>query len=143
MASRPRVMPLRFLPVLLFLVQPAAARPGPVPDYAPLAIVRTHVQARDLSMEFVDRLRALAGTRHQVVGSEESPGTLVWLRDYQPVYIRDGADRLQSLRVRSRLAERNGHSFPGDPPAVEVPLVHENGNLVVAGRFVFISTRFF
>lgn len=133
---------LPLLPLLLAF-ESLAARPGPVPDYAPMALVRTHVQARDLSEEFVVRLQKLLGPRHVEVGQPDAVGTLVWLRDYQPIYARDAADRLHSLRVRSRMPERNGHFFPGDSPAADLPLVHENGNLVVAGQRVFVSTRIF
>ncbi len=141
MVSSMRISPGVF--ALLWAVDALAARPGPVPDYAPLALVRTHVQARDLSEEFVEQLQKLLGPRHVEVGQSDAVGTLVWLRDYQPIYARDATDRLQSLRVRSHNPERNGHFFPGDPPAAELPLVHENGNLVVAGRRAFVSTRFF
>ncbi|MEZ4474875.1 MAG: hypothetical protein R3F60_29620 [bacterium] len=129
--------------LLLLLVSSAAARPGPVPDYAPLALIRTHVQAMDLSPEFVERLSSIAGRRHTVIGDEDTLGTMVWLRDYQPIYVRDAQSHLHALRVKSLLPERNGLKFAGDPPAEDLPLVHENGNLVVAGRYIFVSDRLF
>ncbi|MCA9542597.1 MAG: hypothetical protein KC620_27060, partial [Myxococcales bacterium] len=129
--------------LLLLLSTNALGRVGPVPDYAPLAVVRTHVQAMDLSPEFVERLGSLAGRRHTVVGEEDTLGTMVWLRDYQPIYVRDAEAHLHALRVKSLLPERNGLKFAGDPPIEDLPLVHENGNLVVAGRYIFISDRVF
>jgi len=132
---------MRHLWWLLLLATPVQAAPGPVPDYAPLARVRTHIQATDLAREFVGVLAQLLGSRYEVIGDRESAGSLIWLRDYQPIYTRDATQHLRAIHTRSLLPERNNQRFPGDPPPTELGLVLEHGNLVVAGERVFLTER--
>ena len=79
-------------------------RPGPVPDYAPMAAVWTHPQLMTIGAALPGALDEILHDRHQVDDynppkaegdyvegqvEDEQDGTLVWLRDYQPIYVRD------------------------------------------------------
>jgi hypothetical protein len=85
---------------------------------------------------------------------------MMWARDYEPIYVRKADGRLKIVHYlspnpnRSRYLEvaarKPGHPLralvqaaDGRPaPIVEtMPLLHENGNLIANGRYVFISHR--
>ncbi|MCA9560600.1 MAG: hypothetical protein H6704_15170 [Myxococcales bacterium] len=138
-------------------------RPGPVPDYAPLAHVYTHARVDSLSAALPELLTALVGDVHAVEDydpppppdeeDEESDRSLVWLRDYQPIYVRTHDGRLKVLRYLSENPNRAAYlpvettralveQHVGVRPIVEtLPLLHENGNLVATGRYIFVTER--
>jgi hypothetical protein len=70
--------------------------------------------------------------------------TLLWMRDYQLLYTRDRQARVRPLRYLSINPNRSDYvptdATPGDLPE-RLPLVHEQGNLVVAGPWVFVGER--
>ncbi len=82
--------------------------------------------------------------------------SLVWMRDYQPIYLRRADGGITVLRYLHPNPNRSGYlplwhpiadPFPpghgdarGDAPRfATLPLLHENGNLVVAGRFALLT----
>lgn len=140
---------------LLALSSPLRA--APVPDYGPTGTIWTHEQLRLMAPRFVQQLHEALGprhliegydpgqaaTQHQAADPDASDSTLLWLRDYQLLYHRDGEGRLRALRPlslnpnRSRYLPTAGHELP----TTWLPLVHEQGNLVVAGPWVLVGER--
>lgn len=150
---------------------------GPVPDFAPMLAVVTHVELDEIQPELSIALSTLIGPRHLVerfsgpsplvLGGWQPPGvpddSLLWIRDYQPLFIRtaDGglkvvrylADNPNRARYLPSLSEPHQRPLGGfryfpAPGTVEdgrwlrtetVPLIHENGNLVSTGRLVFLT----
>jgi hypothetical protein len=124
---------------------PPAAAPGPVPDFEPMAAVATHAGIAPLAPELPRTLARLLGKRAVTVGGASiDDDTLLWLRDYQPLWVRrDGG--LVALRYLSRDAGRSEASPPpGWLDGVKVatlPLFLEHGNLVSTGALVLATER--
>lgn len=150
---------------------------GPVADFEPVYEVMVHRQLEVVNTELATLLKVLLGERFSVetydpgeVASEcsESDRTLMWMRDYQPIYVRQPDGRLKSVRYLSTNPNRSrylpkarsddGHlrlrmtahgPFALPPvqdrrlPIEMLPLIHENGNLVSNGRFVFMTDLIF
>lgn len=176
-SARAAEHPARRLPPL----PPLALRPGPVPDYAPLAAVWTHPQLDSIAPALAPALDRAIGRRHRVEDYAPSTAdgldleddwreasvdeldpdadlaaednTLVWMRDYQPIYVRRPDGTLTWLRYLHENPNRQAYlPIDDDPgpfaservqklgtPVAHLPLLHENGNLVVAGRYVFLT----
>ena len=155
-------------------IAPAAL--GPVPDFGLVAGIATNWEIEKVCPDLGAALDAICGAAHlqdgrilgaEVVGDgdDEPAGNALWMRDYQPLYVRRGDGELRALRYlsvypsRSRylpLSDPTGpppgpgyryHAFPGSAEggrwvSTEVlPLLHENGNLVSTGRLVFLTDR--
>lgn len=159
---------------------PLPVRPGPVPDYAPLDSVWTHPQLMTLAPDFARRLTRYLGERHRIetyvppdpdleASAESDPDvavegaesdeddSLVWMRDYQPIYVRRADGGIEVVRYLHANPNRSAYlplwhptadPFPpshGDgkidvaPALRTLPLLHENGNLVVAGRWLLMT----
>jgi len=130
-----------------------ALRVGPVPDYAPVRAVYSHAQLARLAPEAADALGVLLPHLHRVEDydpGEQEPGeafledtTLVWMRDYHPAYVRAPTGDLEAVHFLSHNPNRarfTPRRLAADA-ARGAPLVHENGNLLVAGRWVFVGAR--
>lgn len=164
---------------------PLYARPGPVPDYAPLDSVWTHPQLDSIAPDLPRTLTRLLGERHRVEtwvppppGSDDleltddpekhpddaldgaitepdrEDDSLVWMRDYQPIFVRRRDGGVKVLRYLHGNANRASY-LPLDHPTADpfppsrgvepaatfepLPLLHENGNLVVAGRWLLMT----
>lgn len=89
-----------------------------------------------------------------LASGETEDDTLVWMRDYQPIYVRRPDGGIKLLRYLHGNPNRSGYlplghptadPFPpsrGREPDVSLemlPLLHENGNLVVAGRWLLMT----
>lgn len=143
---------------------------GPVADYEPLAGVVIHRDVEELAPELRPALERWLGPRlvwaswtapNQDPEVENGTGldpTLYWLRDYQPVAVRDEEGRLRLVHYLAENPNRSAFRPPapeGGPvgtswlpgpgqsgrwvPSTVVPLLHENGNLLVVGRHVLVS----
>ncbi len=141
----------------------SAPRPGPIPDYEPVAHIYTHMRVDMLSEALPELLTELVGDVHTVEDYDPPPPpdevdettdrSLVWLRDYQPIYVRRANGRLKLLRYLSENPNRAVYMpldaeraaielHTGQAPDIEtLPLLHENGNLVAMGRFIFVTER--
>lgn len=142
------------------LLGSAAGHARPVPDYAPLERVVTHAQLPLMAPAFTRALTEALNGRHRAesydpgeaaddtgearddrVGSDT---TLLWMRDYQLLYARDAEGRLRAFRTLSINPNRSDY-VPPDPPGGELPallpLIHEQGNLVVVGDWVLVGER--
>lgn len=131
---------------------------GPIPDYAPVGRVLTHTQLDELSPGLGRVLDEVVGPRHVIEhydpGTQETPESpwtedamLMWMRDYQPIYVRRPDGGLKIIRYLDPNPNR-AHYLPEAPTAgaepIEVellPLIHENGNFIVTDRYVFVSER--
>lgn len=137
----------------------------PVPDYGPLDRIITHAQLIDMAPAFARQLARKLGARHRAEsydpgeategddavdpgpaepGEVGSDTTLLWMRDYQLLYARDRDARLRAFRTLSINPNRSDY-VPPDPPGGELPtllpLIHEQGNLVVVGDRVLVGER--
>lgn len=150
---------------------PLERRPGPVPDYAPISAIWTHRQLIDTAPSMVAGLDAVLGHRHRVdsytpldpelaeeaqelVGGAsteiEIDNAMMWMRDYQPIFVRRPDGVLEAVRylhpnvnrATYRLDDR-ADPWPEEARYRALPLVHEQGNMVVAGRWVFLSELIF
>lgn len=155
----------------------APLAPGPIPDFAPLSAVLTHRMLEGFDPAIPAALGKLAGRRHRVepydpcgrdpgVACEHWPpdGMMIWMRDYQPIFVRRPDGRLKIVRYLSQNPNRTGYvasiaarvgrarahpllagrslAAGRRPPIVEtLPLIHEHGNLVTTGRHVFLTHR--
>lgn len=134
-------------------------QPGPVPDYAPVAAIVTHVQLQDVIPDLSRALYRTLGKRHVI--ERYDPGArfraadpaevdllLLWVRDYQPFFVRRADGRLKMVRYLHTEPARAQYVpdpalWGGGPMDVErLPLVHESGNLVATERVVFTSELF-
>ena len=88
--------------------------------------------------------------RRQVRAFDPDPGevdalddALVWKRDYQPIYVRDRRGGLTALHYLADNPNRVGapSHHRGRIQERVMPLVHENGNLVTTGRYVFVTDQ--
>ncbi len=116
----------------------APSGPGPVPDFAPVAAITTHASLAELVPELPRTLSALLGPRHAVAAASGDDTTLLWMRDYQPLYVRRADGSLAALRSLSPNPNRMRPTTAGERV---LPLLHENGNLVSTGRTVFVTDR--
>jgi hypothetical protein len=133
-----------------------------------MAGVIAHTLLRDLSPPLYSQLsgslsRHLEITPYGVNPRSPKPDTsLVWMRDYHPLFVREPDGRIKQVEFASPNPARDSYDdsvyVPMPPPgpgeqyfrvpgqvqgrwlAVErVPLVHENGNLLSSGRHVFVT----
>ncbi len=123
-----------------------------VEDYAPLA-VGAAVEGEEVELDEA----GLPMMEVEPPGGEdafsEEDDSLVWMRDYQPIYVRRPGGQVVGLRYLHDNPNRQAYlpyEAPRDPFAGEraaapgmvfehLPLLHENGNLVVAGRYVLVT----
>ena len=130
--------------------QPSAgAAAGPVPDFAILDEVRWHASLATLAPGLPPLLTRILGVA--AIEEDDGPyedGSLIWMRDYHPMLVRqaNGETRtvayLAQSQARTTLLNRRRigearHALADQ----QVPLIHENGNLVTNGRLVFVSDR--
>lgn len=154
---------------------PLARGGGPVADYDRIAGVALHRDTDDMAPELRPTLQRLIGRRLVVTSwtalsrdPDDAPGeldgSLRWLRDYQPIYVRDAAGTLFAVRYLSENPNRSafrtphrggarsgvrrkGHDWMPTPEGGQwvatrtLPLLHENGNLLVVGRRVIVSEK--
>lgn len=155
-------------------------RAGPAPDYGPVHAVWTHVSLTDMRTDLPEVLDRVLGRRHLVetytpldgdpdasvadldvlrstaIDASDYDNTVLWMRDYQPIYVRTARGHAEALRPLHVNLNRSAYVLHGDPevdpwgragPAPDgrrtiyrrLPLIHENGNLVVAGRWVLVG----
>ena len=128
-------------------------RTGPMPDYAPLWGVATHAVLADMAPAIPATLSALLGPRHRVErfsglggadGHHDDARALVWLRDYQPTWLRDRGAQL--IACRTLAVDRHRDAYLGPDIADRIPstwasIIHEGGNLVRAGRRLLITDQ--
>lgn len=150
----------RFLPEepLAHGPRPADGRftPGPIPDFAPMSVIATHEDLSDMAPGLLPALQLELGRGHVVVDRrqvrahdpeltevEALDDTLVWKRDYQPIYVRDHRGKVTALHYLADNPNRVRAPTHHDTQVRErvMPLVHENGNLVTTGRFVFVTDQ--
>ena len=147
-------------------------RPGPVPDFAPIRFVTTHSELDSVQPDLAEALDASLGERHLIerwaplrAVDDEHPDefddSLLWMRDYQPIFARRQDGKLVAVRYLAWNPNRStyrpqhlGHPperdfiwahdgpLPDPVPIVPLPLVHEQGNLVTTGRLIFVSRQF-
>jgi len=124
---------------------------GPVPDYAPMLAVVSHERVDEMAPELRPTLTRILGSAHhsqrhtwtQLPESIADPvdqddDSTVWMRDYQPIYVRQPDGRIVAYRYLAENPNRQAY-LPTGLPTQRLPILHENGNLVVAGRYVFLS----
>jgi hypothetical protein len=129
-------------------VKPAV---GPVPDFAPLDEVRWHASLTTLAPDLPPLLKRLLGAA--AIEEDDGPyedGSLVWMRDYHPMLVRQSNGETKTVaylaenQARSRLLNRRRTGKAARSPADHyLPLIHENGNLVTNGKLVLVSDRIF
>jgi hypothetical protein len=155
--------------------------PGPVPDFEPVRAVVTHRQLVDIQPELSTVLTTLLGPQHLVerfsgpaplvLTGRQPPGvddeSLLWVRDYQPIFVRTADGELKMVRYlaenpnRARYLPARGEAsarpdgsyryfdLPGTSRGGRwlrteaLPLIHENGNLVSSGKLVFLTDLIF
>lgn len=161
-------------------LDPLPIRIGPIPDYAPIDSVWTHPQLHSIAPRLGPELDRVLGPRHRIEDytppapeaqdpalaedleldpadlDDEEDSSLVWMRDYQPIYVRRPDGGIKVLRYLHENPNRSAYLPIGDAgadpfaperlvesidgPTFEwLPLLHENGNLVVAGRWVLVT----
>lgn len=121
---------------------------GPVPDYALLGWVVTHERLSVRAPELVRTLDRLLGDRHvreqYITDVPAKADGVIWLRDHQPIYVRQRNGILKALRPLHIIRQRLSWLPPAPVPdffVERLPLLHENGNLVATRRHVFVSAR--
>jgi len=128
-------------------------RVGPIPDYAPVRAVYFHQQLAGLAPESALGLEVLLGGLYEV--DDYDPGELegdtivedtmlLWMRDYHPIYVREPTGALRAVHYLAHNPNRARYLLRGAPRVDELkhlPVIHENGNLIVAGQWVFVSER--
>lgn len=160
---------------------PLPLRAGPIPDYAPIDSVWTHPQLLTIAPELAATLTRYLGEQHRIEtwvppppeatdeelsedpdvdgdALDREDSSLVWIRDYQPIFVRRPDGGIKVLRYLHHNPNRSSYLPLGHPtadpfpPARQVerepsfellPLLHENGNLVVAGRWVLLTDLIF
>ena len=127
-------------------------RIGPIPDYAPIYQIRYHHQLHSLEPQIPKKLQELfphltiEETYDPHIQEEDADfedSMLTWMRDYQPSFVRSKTGKLSSLSYLSHNVNRTQyklHSLKIDQRKV-ISLLHENGNLIVVGPWIFISKR--
>jgi hypothetical protein len=149
---------------------------GPVPDYAPMRAIASHRRANEFAPALPKTLDRLLGRRHWVEQLEfyeetepsdaaaaadeacaepEVDLSLVWMRDFQPMFVRDDDGELTMVRYLSVNPNRTGFPSPRGLAQLpqrrgsrvsrvrRMPLIHEMGNLVVAGRTLLVTDLVF
>ncbi len=137
--------------VLLLAFATAFARPakvGPVADFDPISMVVTNEMLLEIGPALATALTEELGPRHHVDHESES-GTMVWMRDYQLLFVRSKDARLEAVRYLSEDIDRAKRNPPTEGtvalpdgrkvPVRTLPLILEAGNLVSTGRFVFVT----
>ncbi len=130
----------------------AAMAVGPIPDFAPLSGIVTHVLARELGGGMVGRLRERLGSRLETrdlgfqgprSGYGSAGGNIVWIRDYSPAYVRQADGTTQVLSFVSPTKERNNYSgatyIPVRGPSPEHRLFREPG-VTTGGQWLVSHT---
>jgi len=128
-----------------------SAKAGPVPDYGPVAAIVSHTRIDEMAPDLRPALAQILGGVHVVRShtwtslpdspadpTDEDDDSTVWMRDYQPIYVRQPDGRIVAYRYLATNANRQAYHPPGLKTET-LPIIHENGNLVVAGRYVFLS----
>ena len=146
-----------------------ARRSGPVADYEAVIGGTIHREVEDMAPELRPALQRWLGGRLVVTGytapsrdPDEGAGSdlsLLWMRDYQPIHIRDEQGRLTVVHYLSENPNRSvfrppgpGRDRPGKTwmptpsggrwlPSRVMPLIHENGNLLSLGGRVIVSDK--
>ena len=151
-STRPSTDPLAATPGLSRLPPVAAlVATGPVPDFSPMDAVVTHEDLGEIAPDLSPELDRLIGAHHvvdrrQVAAYDAEPGdvdavddTLVWKRDYQPIYVREVDGSITALHYLADNPNRVLAPSPlGSWPQEQMlPIVH--GNLVTNGRYVFMT----
>jgi len=140
-----------------------ATRVGPVADFGPHQGIATHVLLDDMETDLGRRLSRRLGRDHIIEDYSPAPedpgfeeaGTLLWMRDFQPIFVRQADGTVVALRYLSEnrtrrsfyLADSESILLPsGDDhelgtwfPVKTLPIVHENGNLVSTGKHIFLA----
>jgi hypothetical protein len=120
-----------------------------------MAEIATHKSVDDMAPELQPLLATLLGARH-VIDQRSAPtwdetgvdedSSLVWERDYQPIFTRDRRGGLEALLYLSPNPNRSawhGLLQGRDIPSQTLPIIHENGNLVIVGRYALLTDRLF
>jgi hypothetical protein len=140
-------------------------RVGPVADFGPHRVVMTHKRLDTMGTGLATELSRALGPRHVVSVDEpvrdehDEAGTLLWMRDFTPIFVRtrDGGLRAvtylheNGARMGFHAVESDWIWLPDDRRRSrgewyrhdELPLLHENGNLVSTGRYVFVAETLF
>ncbi len=131
-----------------------AAFMGPTPDYALLRLVIAHAQIDPLVPELISTLEEIAGKKFFLetfdpgitIDGEFDPedSVLRWMRDYQPIFVKTetglcGWRAISPEPNRSKFCEL--FDLKIGAASKILPILHENGNLQVAGEKVFLSER--
>lgn len=142
---------------------PAAARvhqTRPIAEFEPVERVVAHMQLTEVDPVLLAALQSAFSWR-LLVEDLEPPGfeegedwdrAMLWVRDYWPLHVRRGRT-LVALRYlalnpnRSEYAPlligadevSDGRTHLPEPQVETLPLLHENGNLVTDGRWVFVT----
>lgn len=106
---------------------PRTAKPGPVPEFAPVRAVHVHQLTRDFAPTYFQALAGTLGSRLAVsaAGLEGRNGGmtdpwLLWLRDFRPMVVRDADGRLRMVTSLSTDARRSQYlgqaTVPVPPP---------------------------
>lgn len=129
----------------------AVAGTGPIADFAPMEAILTHESVAEMAPELPGKLTEVLGARHVTTShhwatadseEDEDPTdeSVVWMRDYQPIFVREPSGEMVALRYLSQNPNRAAWSLPW--PKVRqrpLPVLHENGNLVSTGRWIFAT----
>lgn len=127
---------------------------GVHPDYAPFSKVIAHEQVCLVVPELIQTLKQIC--QHSFVLETFDPGVTVngefeeedsvlrWMRDYQPIFVRnhghlEGWNALSHEPNRVQYAKMLCEQVGAEQK--NLPIFLESGNLQVAGRKIFISTR--
>lgn len=141
----------RIAPALGPALDRALGRRHRVEDYAPLAAGSAgEGDAVELDESGLPIMEVEAFDGADALSDEDD--SLVWMRDYQPIYVRRAGGAVVGLRYLHDNPNRQAYlpyetprdRFAGEraAPAMgfeHLPLLHENGNLVVAGRWVLVT----
>jgi hypothetical protein len=122
---------------------------GPIADYAPMAAIVTHDLLPSVAPGLPPKLTELLGARHVVAhhawrseeAAEEIDRSALWMRDYEPIFVRDRDGSVRALRYLSANAHRSSFLFElgAKLRTSELPILHENGNLIAVGDRVFVT----
>ncbi len=131
----------------------AALAVGPIPDFAPLSGIVTHVLAGEVSRGMVERLRERLGSRLEArsigfqgprSGYGSAGGNMVWIRDYSPAYVRQADGTTKVLSFTSPVKERNNYTgatyIPVRGPSPEHQMYREPGVTTGGGQWLLTRT---
>ena len=138
-------------------VAPRTAFGGPVPDFAPMRGIVTHERTAELAPELIALLTRLLGrahltARHEWPALELTLGdtdtyddSVMWMRDYMPLYVRDSRGALSAWYALSdnenRARYRSRHDRLSDGRGQQLPLILEQGNVVTTGTKLFATEQ--